>query len=65
MLKALKAFSHAGIEVEAGQEVNPYTFEADDVQGLIRKGLLEDTEAKKQEPKAVAPKVVAARSKTK
>ena len=55
MLKALKAFSHAGIEVEAGQEVKPFTFEADDVQGLIRKGLLEDTEAKKTRTKGGSP----------
>lgn len=69
MLKATQDFAYAGIEIKAEQEIEPYTFEADDVQSLIRQGLVIDTDAKPAKepaPKKIedAPKV-SHRSKTK
>ncbi|MFH1636265.1 MAG: hypothetical protein ABIG63_19930 [Chloroflexota bacterium] len=66
MLKATRDFSHAGIEVFAGQEIELNIFEPDDVQGLISKGLLVDTEATQFHVKSGdALKVSTKRSKTK
>jgi len=64
MFTAAKDFNHHGVEVKAGQEVPPDTFEPDDIAGLFAKGLLVDPDAKPKE-KAEAPKKATARSKTK
>lgn len=46
MLKATHDFTHAGVSVKRGDKVAPLTFEADEVDLLIRSGLLEDDTVK-------------------
>lgn len=55
-MKATQDFEYASIQVKAGDEVKPGMFEADQIQSLLAKGLLVDTEYHEEKPKKSAKK---------
>lgn len=61
MLKATKSFTYASISVAAGEEIEPYVFEADQVATLKALGLVVEVkaaESKKPAQPKPAPKAV-------
>ena len=49
-MKAKKDFNHLGIDYKSGQEISPSAFSAEDLQGLINKGLIVEDKPKDLEP---------------
>ena len=59
-MKVIKDFNHLGTEYKGGQEISQSAFSAEDLQGLINKGLIVE-----DKPKDLEPPKVSKRSKKK
>jgi hypothetical protein len=65
-MKALQDFEYAGVAIQAGQEIPPGVFEADQIDSLLRKGLIIDDAPKPEKvEEEKEPVKKAQRSKTK
>ena len=64
MLKATQDFTYASMSVKAGEVIQPYQFEADQVQILLANGLIASETPQLKETKKAQPGKKAASAKS-